>query len=226
MKHPPLLQAKNLKYSFNETGTSTNVLNDVSIELFPGEITSIVGPSGCGKSTLLYLLGLLDRPDSGEISLNEKDVLKCDDKKRTILRNHKLGFVFQFHFLIKELSVLDNVALPMRKAGKSKTAAYEKARDVLGKLGLLDKSNRFPHKLSGGEQQRVAIARAIINSPSLILADEPTGNLDTENSKKVHSVLSKLAIEENISVLIVTHNLELAQSCDRVIKMRDGRIIE
>ena len=114
----------------------------------------------------------------------------------------------------------------MRKAGKSKTASYEKARDVLGKLGLLDKSNRFPHKLSGGEQQRVAIARAIINSPSLILADEPTGNLDTENSKKVHSVLSKLAIEENISVLIVTHNLELAQSCDRVIKMRDGRIIE
>ena len=226
MKHSPLLQAKNLRYSFNEAGIPTHVLKDVSMELLPGEITSIVGPSGCGKSTLLYLLGLLDRPDSGDIFLHEKDVLKCDDQTRTVLRNHKLGFVFQFHFLIKELSVLDNVALPMRKAGHSATTSNKKARNVLDKFGLLDKASRFPHKLSGGEQQRVAIARAIINSPSLILADEPTGNLDSENSKIVYSVLSKLATEENISVLLVTHNIELAQSCNRVIRMRDGRIIE
>jgi lipoprotein-releasing system ATP-binding protein len=221
----PLLKADNLFYSFRESDIVTPVLKDVSISLTPGELTAIVGPSGCGKSTLLYLLGLLDTPDSGDIFLHQKNVLKCNENDRTNLRNHEIGFVFQFHFLIKELSVLDNVALPVRKAGYSTADSYQKAKSVLQKLGLLDKANRFPNKLSGGEQQRVAIARAMVNSPSIILADEPTGNLDSGNSENVFSLLSKLAKEENLSVLLVTHNNDLANSCDRVVKMRDGQII-
>lgn len=221
----PLLIANNLMYSFRESNIETPILKDVSISLIPGEVTAIVGPSGCGKSTLLYLLGLLDSPDSGDIFLHQKNILKCNEDDRTNLRNHEIGFVFQFHFLIKELSVLDNVALPMRKAGHSSADSYQKAKSVIQMLGLLDKANRFPYKLSGGEQQRVAIARAMVNSPSLILADEPTGNLDSENSEKVFSVLYKLAKEKNLSVLLVTHNNDLANSCDRVVKMRDGQVI-
>jgi len=221
----PILKADNLMYSFRESGIVTPVVKDVSISLAPGEVTAIVGPSGCGKSTLLYLLGLLDRPDSGNIFLHQKNVLECNENDRTNLRNHEIGFVFQFHFLIKELSVLDNVALPMRKAGHSTADSYQKAKNLIRKLGLLDKANRFPHKLSGGEQQRVAIARAMVNSPALILADEPTGNLDSENSVKVFSVLSNLAKEDNLAVLLVTHNNDLANSCDRVVRMCDGQVI-
>lgn len=220
----PLLEAFDLRHSFVEGELTTEVLSGVSLKVEPGEITAVVGPSGCGKSTLLYLLGLLDRPDQGNIFLRGKEVSDCDDKTRTTLRNKEIGFIFQFHFLIKELSALENVALPLRKAGNSITESRKKALASLTKLGLGDKSHRFANKLSGGEQQRVAIARAIVNSPSIVLADEPTGNLDSENSNKVFNLLSNLATDENLSILLVTHNNELAMKCNRVIEMRDGLI--
>lgn len=220
----PLLEAFDLRHSFVEGELTTEVLSGVSLKVEPGEITAVVGPSGCGKSTLLYLLGLLDRPDQGNIFLRGKEVSDCDDKTRTTLRNKEIGFIFQFHFLIKELSALENVALPLRKAGNSIPESREKALASLTKLGLGDKSHRFANKLSGGEQQRVAIARAIVNSPSIVLADEPTGNLDSENSNKVFNLLSNLATDENLSILLVTHNNELAMKCNRVIEMRDGLI--
>lgn len=219
-----LLEAFDLRHSFVEGDLTTEVLSGVSLKVEPGEITAVVGPSGCGKSTLLYLLGLLDRPDQGNIFLRGKEVSGCDDKTRTTLRNQEIGFIFQFHFLIKELSALENVALPLRKAGNSILESRKKAQASLTKLGLGDKSHRFANKLSGGEQQRVAIARAIVNSPSIVLADEPTGNLDSENSNKVFNLLSKLATDENLSILLVTHNNELAMKCNRVIEMRDGVI--
>ena len=219
-----LLEAFDLRHSFVEGDLTTEVLSGVSLKVEPGEITAVVGPSGCGKSTLLYLLGLLDRPDQGNIFLRGKEVSGCDDKTRTTLRNQEIGFIFQFHFLIKELSALENVALPLRKAGNSIPESRKKALASLTKLGLGDKSHRFANKLSGGEQQRVAIARAIVNSPSIVLADEPTGNLDSENSNKVFNLLSKLATDENLSILLVTHNNELAMKCNRVIEMRDGVI--
>ena len=220
----PLLEALDLRHSFVEGEHTTEVLSGVSLKVEPGEITAVVGPSGCGKSTLLYLLGLLDRPDQGNIFLRGKEVSDCDDKTRTTLRNQEIGFIFQFHFLIKELSALENVALPLRKAGDSIPQSRKKAQVSLTKLGLGDKSHRFANKLSGGEQQRVAIARAIVNSPSIVLADEPTGNLDSENSNKVFNLLSNLATDENLSILLVTHNNELAMKCNRVIEMRDGLI--
>jgi len=221
----PLLEALDLRHSFVEGELTTEVLSGVSLKIKPGEITAVVGPSGCGKSTLLYLLGLLDRPDQGNIFLRGKEVSDCDDKTRTTLRNQEIGFIFQFHFLIKELSALENVALPLRKAGDSIPESRKKAQASLTKLGLGDKSHRFANKLSGGEQQRVAIARAIVNSPSIVLADEPTGNLDSENSNKVFNLLSNLATDENLSILLVTHNNELAMKCNRVIEMRDGLIM-
>ena len=220
----PLLEAFDLRHSFVEGEHTTEVLSGISLKVEPGEITAVVGPSGCGKSTLLYLLGLLDRPDQGNIFLRGKEVSDCDDKTRTTLRNQEIGFIFQFHFLIKELSALENVALPLRKAGDSIPQSRKKAQVSLTKLGLGDKSHRFANKLSGGEQQRVAIARAIVNSPSIVLADEPTGNLDSENSNKVFNLLSNLATDENLSILLVTHNNELAMKCNRVIEMRDGLI--
>ena len=220
----PLLEAFDLRHSFVEGELATEVLSGVSLKVEPGEITAVVGPSGCGKSTLLYLLGLLDRPDQGNIFLRGKEVSDCDDKTRTTLRNQEIGFIFQFHFLIKELSALENVALPLRKAGDSIPESRKKAQASLTKLGLGDKSHRFANKLSGGEQQRVAIARAIVNSPSIVLADEPTGNLDSENSNIVFNLLSNLATDENLSILLVTHNNELAMKCNRVIEMRDGLI--
>ena len=219
-----LLEAFDLRHSFVEGELTTEILSGVSLKVEPGEITAVVGPSGCGKSTLLYLLGLLDRPDQGNIFLRGKEVSGCDDKTRTTLRNQEIGFIFQFHFLIKELSALENVALPLRKAGNSVPESRKKALASLTKLGLGDKSHRFANKLSGGEQQRVAIARAIVNSPSIVLADEPTGNLDSENSNKVFNLLSNLATDENLSILLVTHNNELAMKCNRVIEMRDGLI--
>ncbi|MBT7406721.1 MAG: ABC transporter ATP-binding protein [Opitutae bacterium] len=202
-----------------------NALRGVSFQAIAGELTSIVGPSGCGKSTLLYLLGLLDQPDSGEILIDGKEMSKSNEEQRTMLRNQSIGFVFQFHFLIKELTAVENVSLPAQKKGLSKKIAIEKASDVLCKLGLESKRERFANKLSGGEQQRVAIARALVNSPALLLADEPTGNLDSANSENVFELLQNLAREQNIAILMVTHNEEIANRCDKIISIRDGLII-
>jgi lipoprotein-releasing system ATP-binding protein len=221
-----LLRAENLRHSFTEDSQKTEVLKGVSLQVCAGETTAVVGPSGCGKSTLLYLLGLLDRPESGKIFLNNSEVSGSSNQERTVLRNSSIGFIFQFHFLIKELTAIENVALPLRKSGICEKEAQERSLAVLEKLGLGSKSQRFANKLSGGEQQRVAIARAMVNSPSLILADEPTGNLDTENSENVFAVVQELAESENLGVLIVTHNSELASKTNKLIRMKDGLIIK
>ena len=222
----PLIQATNLFHSFSEGEGTVHALRGISLEAHAGEVTAVVGPSGCGKSTLLYLLGLLDRPDHGEIHLEGESVAQASDQRRTFLRNQKLGFVFQFHFLIKELTVCENVALPLRKAGMPLKAATKRATEVLRKLGLEDKGKRFANKLSGGEQQRVAIARALVHSPALLVADEPTGNLDSTNSEKVFELLLKFARGEKIAVILVTHNPELAQKCNRILRMKDGLMIK
>ncbi len=225
-EYKELLRVENLRHSFTEGSQKTEVLKGVSLQVCASETTAIVGPSGCGKSTLLYLLGLLDRPESGKIFLNNSEVSSSTEQTRTALRNTSIGFIFQFHFLIKELTVIENVALPLRKFGADAKESEEKSFVVLEKLGLAEKAQRFANKLSGGEQQRVAIARAIVNSPSLILADEPTGNLDTENSENVFGVLQELAEIENLGVLIVTHNSELASKTNKLIRMKDGLIIK
>lgn len=222
----PVLRANRLRHSFLVGENRVDALREVSLESKSGEVTSVVGPSGCGKSTLLYLLGLLDRPDQGEIFLEGESLAHADDKIRTSIRNNKIGFVFQFHFLIKELTVRENVALPMRKGGHPANDALLKAEHILEKLGLEEKVGRFANKLSGGEQQRVAIARALVNSPSLLLADEPTGNLDSTNSRRVFDLFRKFAQEENIAVLLVTHNREISQRCDRILRMIDGKMIK
>jgi len=204
-----------------------HVLKGVSFQARRGEVTAIVGPSGCGKSTLLYLLGLLDRPDGGTIAINGHETSVDDDEHRTALRAEHIGFVFQFHFLLPEFPAVENVMLPMRKLGKlSESAMRDRAAELLTAVGLGEKTNRFPSQLSGGEQQRVAIARSLANSPSLLLADEPTGNLDLANSNLVFDLLKRLAKESGQAVVLVTHNPEIAARCDGVLPMQDGRFVE
>ena len=219
----PVLQATDVMHSFGKEGMKTEILRGVSLRVEPGELCAIVGPSGCGKSTLLYLLGLLDRPDSGEIMLGKRLVSKATDDERTAMRNAYLGFVFQFHFLIRELTAMENVCLPLLKAGKPAKEAKLRAEKLLADLDMADKRHRPANKLSGGEQQRVAIARALSATPSVILADEPTGNLDAANSEKVFDLLATAAREEGPAIILVTHNQDLAARADRRLVMRDGR---
>jgi lipoprotein-releasing system ATP-binding protein len=198
-------------------------LKGVSFEARRGEVYAIVGPSGCGKSTLLYLLGLLDRPDGGEIEINGQLMSTSDDIARTAARCEHIGFVFQFHFLMLEFSALDNVMMPMRKLGRlSQQEMVERAHHLLSSVGLGEKTHRLGTQLSGGEQQRVAVARALANQPSIILADEPTGNLDVKNSGLVFDLLTRLAKENGQAVVLVTHNPEIAARCDFTRPMRDG----
>ena len=220
-----LIRAEELKHSFEEGDSVVQALRGVSFEARTSEMTAVIGQSGCGKSTLLYLLGLLDRPQSGEIYLKGRPMAKASNEERTALRNETIGFVFQFHFLIKELTARENVALPLRKSGVGERQALDRAGELLDRLGLGNKTKRFANKLSGGEQQRVAIARALANSPSLLLADEPTGNLDSSNSENVFELLMQFAREQEIAILLVTHNPELAERCDHCLPMRDGLIV-
>jgi lipoprotein-releasing system ATP-binding protein len=205
----------------------SQVLREVSLEIDPGRVYSIVGPSGCGKSTLLYLLGLLDRPDAGRIFLGDLEVTEITDEEATELRNRYLGFVFQFHFLLHEFTALENVMLPMRKAASTPLPeARARALHLLEAVGLGDKAHRRANHLSGGEQQRVAIARALANSPRVVLADEPTGNLDSHNSHRVFALMTAIAREENLSLVVVTHNPEIAKASDIVLRMEDGQIVD
>lgn len=219
------MRVENLFHSFSEANGTVQVLNGVTLEAKPGEITSIAGPSGCGKSTLLYLMGLLDRPDSGKVFMGDSEVQNLEDDERTKARNHFIGFVFQFHFLIKELSAIENISLPLLKLGKDEDSANQKANDLLSELGLGSKAQRPAYKLSGGEQQRVAIARALANSPKYLLADEPTGNLDSSNSEGVFELLDRMAKQTGLSVILVTHNEKLADLSHRKYWMEDGRIV-
>lgn len=200
-----------------------HVLKGVSFEAQRGQVYAIVGPSGCGKSTLLYLLGLLDQPDDGQIEINGRLMSNSDDLARTAARGEHIGFVFQFHFLMLEFTALDNVMMPMRKLGRLTPPEMEaRAHSLLGSVGLGDKTHRLGSHLSGGEQQRVAIARALANQPTILLADEPTGNLDVRNSGLIFDLLTRLAKEQGQAVVLVTHNPEIAQRCDVTRPMRDG----
>ena len=219
------LSVHELRHSFKEYSSNMEILKGVSLEARRGQITSITGPSGCGKSTLLYLMGLLDKPDSGKIFLGDLEVQNLNDSERTKTRNQLVGFIFQFHFLIKELTVLENVRLPLLKLGMDRPQADHKVLELLSELGIADKSKRPAYKLSGGEQQRVAIARSLANSPKFLLADEPTGNLDSANSEIVFELLKHMAQKLNLAVALVTHNPKLAKLSDRNFQMKDGMIL-
>ncbi|MCH2387993.1 MAG: ABC transporter ATP-binding protein [Opitutales bacterium] len=221
------LECRDLHKHLGEREMRVHVLRGVNLKLYQGEVSAIVGPSGCGKSTLLYLLGLLDRQDSGQILINGEEVPPDKDGAHPRTRGEHIGFVFQFHFLIPEFSAAENVMLPMRKLGRLADQEMEdRARSLLSDVGLGDKTHRLPSQLSGGEQQRVAIARSLANLPSVLLADEPTGNLDVKNSLMVFQSLTQLATEKGQAVLIVTHNPELAGRCDRILRMQDGQFID
>ncbi len=203
-----------------------HVLRGVSFEAQAGNVTAIVGPSGCGKSTLLYLLGLLDQPDGGSIWIRDQLMSNSSDLERTAARGEHIGFVFQFHFLMQEFSALDNVMMPMRKLGRlSEPEMAARARSLLTDVGLGEKTHRLATQLSGGEQQRVAIARALANQPAIILADEPTGNLDVKNSGLIFDLLTRLAKENGQAVVLVTHNPDIANRCDEIKPMRDGEFV-
>ncbi len=220
------LRCEGLHRYLGEGEGRVHVLRGVSFEARPGRVTAIVGPSGCGKSTLLYLLGLLDRPDDGAIWIRDALMSNTGDLERTAARGEHIGFVFQFHFLMSEFTALENVMMPMRKLGKlDEPAMAARARELLGQVGLGEKTHRLATQLSGGEQQRVAIARALANQPAIILADEPTGNLDQRNSALVFDLLTRLAKENGQAVVLVTHNPDIANRCDEIRPMRDGQFV-
>jgi len=217
-----MLVADNLfkKYS------NLTVVNGVSLEVDKGEIVSVVGPSGAGKSTLLHLLGALDKPDSGKVTIDGTEIFKLSSKKQAQFRNHHIGFVFQFHHLLPEFSAIENVAVPLWIRGISKKEGLDKAKEMLQTVGLGQRLENKPSELSGGEQQRVAIARALVNKPSIIMADEPTGNLDSANAQAIHELFLKLRNELNQTFVMITHNEELAKMTDRTLIMKDGRIVQ
>ena len=202
------------------------VLKGVDIAIQSGEIVSIVGPSGSGKSTLLHILGTLDKPDKGEVTLGNENISRLQGDKLAGFRNRHIGFVFQFHHLLPEFSALENVCIPGWLAAKSKNEVKQRAEELLKILGLFQRLDNKPNQLSGGEQQRVAVARALINKPDIVFADEPTGNLDTANAKELHQLFFDLRKEFNQTFLIVTHNEELAQLSDRTLTMKDGKMSE
>ncbi|HEX2100968.1 MAG TPA: ABC transporter ATP-binding protein [Candidatus Synoicihabitans sp.] len=220
------LRCRDLHRYLGQGEGRVHVLKGVSFEAHSGQVYAIVGPSGCGKSTLLYQLGLLDRPDGGEIWIGDELMSNSSDELRTAARSRHIGFVFQFHFLMLEFSALENVMMPMRKLGRWSLGEMEdRARQLLGSVGLGEKTHRLGTQLSGGEQQRVAIARALANQPSILLADEPTGNLDQRNSGIVFDLLTQLAKTNGQAIILVTHNPEIAKRCDHVRPMRDGEFI-
>lgn len=216
-----MIRAENLHKHYG----SLHVLKGISLQINRAEVVAIVGASGAGKTTLLQLLGTLDNPSEGKIFINETDVAGLSDKKLSAFRNKNIGFVFQFHHLLPEFTALENICLPALIAGTAKKEATDRAHKLLELLGVSARAGHKPGELSGGEQQRVAVARALINSPAVILADEPSGNLDTHNAQELHKLFFDLRKELNQTFVIVTHNNELANMSDRKIVMQDGSVI-
>jgi lipoprotein-releasing system ATP-binding protein len=218
-----LIDLKGIKKGYQITKTNKlNVLKGFDLNIYKSEIAAIVGKSGAGKSTLLHILGTLDRPDEGSMLFEDTDVFSLNDKQIANFRANDIGFIFQFHHLLPEFTALENVTIASRIAGNYDET---KAKDLLNEVGLSDRINHKPSELSGGEAQRVAIARALVNSPKIILADEPTGNLDSENADSVIELIFNLRDKFKQTFVIVTHNEEFALKCDRIIKMVDGKII-
>ncbi len=215
-----MIEAKNITLSYG----NLQVLKGIDISIKKGELISIVGASGAGKTTLLNILGTLEKPDTGSLIINNKNAHNLSDKKLSLLRNKEIGFIFQFHNLIPELTALENVYLPSLIGQKDKQESIKKATELLSLLKLKNRLSHRPNELSGGEQQRIAVARSLINEPSIILADEPTGNLDSKNASELHNLLIKLNKDLDQSFVIVTHNKELANMAERRLEMKDGKI--
>lgn len=221
----PILEAKNLFRTFNEGALATKVLQDINLQLFAREKMAIVGASGSGKSTLLHLLAGLDTPSSGEILLAGKSFSKLSEAKRGKLRNQHMGFVYQFHYLLDELNAVENVMLPLRIARQNASLAQKEAEELLQQVGLGHRLYHKPAELSGGERQRVAIARALITKPDCILADEPTGNLDSKSAEQVFELMLNLNQQFDTALLVVTHDQQLAKQIGKTISLVDGKIV-
>jgi lipoprotein-releasing system ATP-binding protein len=216
-----MITARGIHKSYN----NLNVLKGIDLEIKKGEVISIVGASGAGKTTLLHILGTLDKADSGSIEINNTVIHTLKDKELSRFRNKEIGFVFQFHYLLPEFTALENVCIPAYIAKTNSHEVKQRAKDLLIMLGLQDRLEHKPSELSGGEQQRVAVARALINNPSVVFADEPSGNLDSANAKELHNLFFTLRDKFSQTFVIVTHNEELAQMADRKLTMRDGKIV-
>ena len=217
-----MIEIRNITKSYD----SLQVLKGIDLDIVPGEVVSIVGPSGAGKTTLLQIIGSLDRPDAGSVKYDNSDIFSLKEAQLARFRNQNIGFVFQFHQLLPEFTLLENVAMPALIGGAKRSDAYERARELINYLGLKDRESHRPAEWSGGERQRAAVARALINRPKVVLADEPSGSLDSKNRQELHKLFFDLRRDMNQTFVIVTHDETLAADCDRIIKMRDGQIVD
>jgi lipoprotein-releasing system ATP-binding protein len=225
-KTSPVLRLERLERGYTQGNRRIDVLKGASASFLPGETVALLGPSGAGKSTLLHIAGLLERPDAGQVLINGVDCGQLSDNDQTRMRRMEVGFVYQFHHLLPEFSALENVVLPQLILGLSQKEAEARAKDLLGSLGLAERWDHRPAQLSGGEQQRVAIARAVANGPKLLLADEPTGNLDPPTAERVFEQLLKLVRQSGVAAVVATHNLDLAARMDRTLRLMDGLLVE
>ena len=220
-----ILKAENICKSYRTSTGPLEVLRDVSLSLKEGELVSVAGPSGCGKSTLLNILGTLDQPNKGTLEIAGKDVALLDDESVSRLRCESIGFVFQFHHLLPEFTIVENLMIPQRLLGRSERAAADWAKELLSKVELLPRADHRPNAISGGERQRVAVLRALVNEPGIVLADEPTGNLDVDAARQLMEVTQALAEDFNQAFLIVTHNPDVAALCERNLTIKEGTVI-
>lgn len=221
-----MIELRNVAKIYKMGETEIKALNGVTLSIEKGEFISLVGPSGSGKSTLLNIIGCIDTPTSGEVYFDGADISKLHDKGLTKIRLHKIGFIFQMFYLIPTLNAVENIELPMKEAKVPKEERKKRMRHLLEQVGLGQREKHYPSQLSGGEQQRVAIARALANRPSVLLADEPTGEIDSQTSEKIVSLLKRLNSEEGVTLIVVTHDLKVAKHADRLITIEDGRIVK
>lgn len=222
----PVLELRDIERTYISGGGELPVLRGTNLTLNAGELVGLVGPSGSGKSTLLHTAGLLEKPNAGEVLLEGENCMGLADRDLTGMRRNKLGFIYQFHHLLPEFNAEDNIAMPLMIAGRARKTARAKAQSLLAEMGLADRGHHQPGQLSGGEQQRVAIARALANDPRLVIADEPTGNLDPATTERVFGTLIKMVRDEGAAVLVATHNMSLIQHMDRVVTLKDGKLVD
>jgi lipoprotein-releasing system ATP-binding protein len=223
---PPILFLHEINRHYRQGDVTLDILKGAELAIWPGQSVALIAPSGAGKSTLLHIAGLLERPDSGEVYVDQIATLALSDAERTRIRRTEIGFVYQFHHLLMEFSAIENVILPQMIRGLSRQEATRRAADLLGYLGLKERLTHRPAELSGGEQQRVAIARAVANAPRILLADEPTGNLDPRTSGHVFSALTQLVQASGLAVVVATHNMDIAARMDRRVTIKDGLVVE